>query len=79
VTLMLNSLNRSLGQNDAYPFALSNGALRKLRFVHDVIHQCVNKPLVDDHDDMRQPADPQPPALNADRNIGPFEPQPLSL
>jgi hypothetical protein len=38
VTLLLNSLNRSLGQNDAYPFALTPGALRKLRFVHDVIH-----------------------------------------
>lgn len=38
VTLLLNSLNRSLGQNDAYPFALSAGALHKLRYVHDVIH-----------------------------------------
>ncbi|MBX3657309.1 MAG: putative zinc-binding peptidase [Ramlibacter sp.] len=37
VTLLLNSLNRSLGQNDAYPFALSTGALDKLRFVHDLI------------------------------------------
>jgi len=37
VTLLLNSLNRSLGQADAYPFALSTGALDKLRFVHDVI------------------------------------------
>jgi len=37
VTLLLNSLNRSLGQEDAYPFALSPGALDKLRFVHDVI------------------------------------------
>jgi hypothetical protein len=37
VTLLLNSLNRSLGQDDAYPFALSPGALRKLEFVHDVI------------------------------------------
>lgn len=37
VTLLLNSLNRSLGQNDAYPFALSPGALDKLRFVHDLI------------------------------------------
>jgi hypothetical protein len=37
VTLMVNSLNRSLGQNDAYPFALSEGALRKLRYVHEVI------------------------------------------
>ena len=37
LTLLLNSLNRSLGQDDAYPFALSPGALEKLRFVHDVI------------------------------------------
>jgi hypothetical protein len=38
LTLLLNSLNRSLGQDDAYPFALTAGALQKLRFVHDVIH-----------------------------------------
>ena len=37
ITLLVNSLNRSLGQEDAYPFALSEGALRKLRYVHDVI------------------------------------------
>ena len=37
VTLLLNSLNRSLGQDDAYPFALSGPALEKLRFVHDLI------------------------------------------
>ncbi len=40
VTLLLNSLNRSLGQNDAYPFALSEAALHKLRFVHEVIQDC---------------------------------------
>jgi hypothetical protein len=39
VTLLVNSLNRSLGQEDAYPFALSGGALEKLRYVHDVICQ----------------------------------------
>jgi hypothetical protein len=39
LTLMLNSLNRSLGQNDAYPFALSSGAMGKLRFVHDMLVQ----------------------------------------
>jgi hypothetical protein len=38
LTLLLNSLNRSLGQDDAYPFALSVHALTKLRFVHDAIH-----------------------------------------
>jgi hypothetical protein len=39
VTLLVNSLNRSLGQEDAYPFALSGGALEKLRFVHDMIRE----------------------------------------
>lgn len=38
LTLLLNSLNRSLGQDDAYPFALTSGAMAKLRFVHDAIH-----------------------------------------
>ena len=38
LTLLLNSLNRSLGQDDAYPFALASRALDKLRFVHNVIH-----------------------------------------
>ena len=38
LTLLLNSLNRSLGHEDAYPFALSPTAQNKLRFVHDTIH-----------------------------------------
>jgi len=42
VTLLLNSLNRSLGQDDAYPFALAGGALEKLRSVHDVIHEAAS-------------------------------------
>ncbi len=37
LTLLVNSLTRSLGQDDAYPFALSLGAIEKLRFAHDVI------------------------------------------
>lgn len=37
LTLLLNSLNRSLGHDDAYPFALSTGALKKLEFVHDTV------------------------------------------
>lgn len=39
LTLLVNSLNRSLGQEDAYPFALSVQALEKLRYVHDVIRE----------------------------------------
>lgn len=37
LTLLVNSLNRSLGQEDAYPFALSSGALVKLRFTHNLM------------------------------------------
>jgi hypothetical protein len=37
VTIALNSLNRSMGLPDLYPFVLSPRAVRKLRFVHDVI------------------------------------------
>ncbi|MDR0226161.1 MAG: putative zinc-binding peptidase [Burkholderiaceae bacterium] len=37
LTLLANSLNRSLGHGDAYPFATSAGALRKLQFVHDAV------------------------------------------
>jgi hypothetical protein len=43
LTLLVNSLNRSLGQEDAYPFALSPGALDKLRYVHDVICETRSK------------------------------------
>jgi hypothetical protein len=37
LTLALNSLNRSMGTADSYPFVLSQPATEKLRFVHDVI------------------------------------------
>jgi hypothetical protein len=44
LTLLLNSLNRSLGQDDAYPFALTKKALDKLRFVHNMIHSRPARP-----------------------------------
>ncbi|NIF74183.1 MULTISPECIES: putative zinc-binding metallopeptidase [unclassified Burkholderia] len=37
LTYALNSLNRSMGVADAYPFALSPAVVAKLRFVHHVI------------------------------------------
>jgi len=39
LTLLVNSLNRSLGQGDAYPFALSRGALRKLQYIHEIVSE----------------------------------------
>ena len=37
LTHALNSLNRSMGLQDLYPFVLSNEAIRKLAFVHRVV------------------------------------------
>ena len=37
LTLALNSLNRSMGQNDLYPFALPPEVQAKLTFVHDLV------------------------------------------
>ncbi|NKB32368.1 MAG: hypothetical protein GKR91_04650 [Pseudomonadales bacterium] len=38
LSIMLNSLNRSMGLEDAYPFILSEQTLKKLRFVHGLIY-----------------------------------------
>jgi hypothetical protein len=37
LTHALNSLNRGMGLLDVYPFALSTGAIEKLRFIHEVV------------------------------------------
>jgi len=37
VAIAVNTLNRSMGQPDLYPFVLSSEAIEKLRFVHELI------------------------------------------
>ncbi|MCE2565684.1 putative zinc-binding metallopeptidase [Komagataeibacter sp. FNDCF1] len=37
LTYAVNSLNRSMGLPDFYPFVLTSGILRKLSFIHDLI------------------------------------------
>ena len=37
LTLMMNALNRSMGQRDAYPFTLSRQVIVKLRFIHQLV------------------------------------------
>jgi hypothetical protein len=39
LTVALNSLNRSFGMRDCYPFVLTPAAIQKLHFVHDVIEK----------------------------------------
>jgi hypothetical protein len=43
LTYALNSLNRSLGMADGYPFTLAVPVVNKLRFVHRVIADAGNK------------------------------------
>jgi hypothetical protein len=38
LSLALNSLNRAMGQSDLDPFVLSQPAIDKLGFVHDLVH-----------------------------------------
>jgi hypothetical protein len=68
ITLLLNSLNRSLGQDDAYPFALRDEALQKLRFIHDVIADHARSATGAQAlpDSLPQAADPEP--FNAPTN-----------
>ena len=37
LTAAVNSLNRSMGQPDLYPFALTPATIEKLRFIHDLV------------------------------------------
>lgn len=37
LTMLLNSLNRSMGLEDAYPFVFAGATVRKLHFVHDLV------------------------------------------
>ncbi|MDN6714751.1 MAG: putative zinc-binding metallopeptidase, partial [Acetobacter sp.] len=39
LTYAVNSLNRSMGLADFYPFVLTAGVRAKLRFIHDVVRE----------------------------------------
>lgn len=39
LTIALNSLNRSMGHSDAYPFVIPQPVIHKLAFIHQVIQQ----------------------------------------
>jgi hypothetical protein len=38
LTFAVNSLNRSMGQPDLYPFVLSQGVIAKLGYIHALAH-----------------------------------------
>ena len=39
LTYVLNSLNRSMGHADAYPFILSEPVIQNLTFIHKVVNR----------------------------------------
>ncbi|RLQ88392.1 zinc-binding metallopeptidase family protein [Notoacmeibacter ruber] len=39
VTIAANAINRSMGQPDLYPFVLNKAVMRKLAFMHDLVHE----------------------------------------
>ncbi|WP_259365851.1 putative zinc-binding metallopeptidase [Pseudoalteromonas sp. 5Ae-yellow] len=41
-SIILNSLNRSMGLADAYPFVLTQAVRTKLSFIHHAIHNRLN-------------------------------------
>ena len=42
-SVILNSLNRSMGMSDAYPFVLKPAVCRKLSFIHHAIHDRLDR------------------------------------
>jgi hypothetical protein len=36
--LAMNSVNRAMGNRDLYPFVLAPPVIRKLGFIHDLVH-----------------------------------------
>ncbi len=43
LTYALNSLNRGMGLHDLYPFVLSDSAVEKLRFIHQIVQELGNE------------------------------------
>ncbi|MGQ3505057.1 putative zinc-binding metallopeptidase, partial [Enterococcus faecalis] len=39
ITFAMNSINRSMGQNDLYPFFLARPVVAKIAFIHELVHE----------------------------------------
>jgi hypothetical protein len=54
LTFAVNSINRSMGQPDLYPFVLAPPAIWKLTFIHDRIHAVsADRPRDSEHNAIR--------------------------
>ena len=48
LTLALNTINRSMGQKDFYPFVISPPVVRKLEFIHGLVHKAAARNIEPD-------------------------------
>ena len=53
LTFAVNSINRSMGQPDLYPFVLASSAIWKLAFVHERIHAMEPSAQASEHNALR--------------------------
>jgi len=54
LTFAVNSINRSMGQPDLYPFVLPPAVIWKLTFIHDRIHaMSTDQPHDSEHNAIR--------------------------
>ncbi|MET0344237.1 MAG: putative zinc-binding peptidase [Polyangiales bacterium] len=77
MTLALNGLNRSMGLGDPYPFVLSEKAVEKLRFVHEVVEHWNSADTVVDKVRKRWPAVEPGPYVAPPPPPAPENPAPL--
>jgi hypothetical protein len=64
LSLALNSLNRSLGHRDAYPFVLLPAARRKLEFVHNLVRRGIKGQVSAFRSDVPAPTSGGAPQAN---------------
>ena len=76
LTFAVNSLNRSMGHADLYPFIVSAPVVTKLQFIHEIIHAGQIEPKVSRKRGIRRAAAPeQPPAPPpSEPDIPPLQP-----
>ena len=49
LTFAVNSINRSMGLHDLYPFVLNSPTIAKLAFVHERVHAQAGRSAAPDH------------------------------
>ncbi len=71
LTFAVNSLNRSMGHSDLYPFIVSDPVVTKLQFIHELVHADQLMPKPRKRASFRSAAPEQPPSQPPSPPSGP--------